>query len=56
MTKFCDPEEYDFVPVKRMIDQAGIPLLALETDQQMLDYGQARSAVEAFRERLQYAH
>jgi bcr-type benzoyl-CoA reductase subunit C len=55
MTKFCDPEEYDYVPVKRMIDRAGIPLLTLETDQQMTDYGQARSAVEAFRERFQNA-
>jgi len=48
MTKFCDPEEYDYVPVKRMIDAAGIPLLAVEIDQQMLNYEQARSAVEAF--------
>ena len=53
MTKFCDPEEFDYVPVKRMIDSAGIPLLTVESDQQMLDYGQARSAAEAFRERLE---
>ncbi|MGN1003163.1 MAG: 2-hydroxyacyl-CoA dehydratase subunit D [Oscillospiraceae bacterium] len=52
MTKFCDPEEYDYVPVKRMIDGAGIPLLAIETDQQMGNYEQARSAVEAFVEML----
>ena len=48
MTKFCDPEEYDFVPVKRMTDAAGIPLLAVEIDQQMDSFEQARSAVEAF--------
>ncbi len=48
MTKFCDPEEYDYVPVKRMLDAAGIPLLAIETDQQMVNFEQARSAVEAF--------
>jgi len=52
MTKFCDPEEYDYVPVKRMLEKAGIPVLAVETDQQMVNYEQARSAVEAFAEML----
>lgn len=52
MTKFCDPEEYDFVPVKRMLDKAGIPLLSIEVDQQMGNYEQARSAVQAFVEIL----
>ena len=52
MTKFCDPEEYDYVPVKRMAEAAGIPMLAVETDQQMVNYEQARSAVEAFAEML----
>ncbi len=52
MTKFCDPEEYDYVPVKRMTDAAGIPLLTVETDRQMVNYEQARSAVEAFTELL----
>ena len=50
MTKFCDPEEYDFVPVKRMTDAAGIPILALEVDRQMVNYEQIRSAVQAFAE------
>lgn len=52
MTKFCDIEEYDFVPVKRMIDAAGIPLLAVELDQQMVNFEQARSAVQTFAEML----
>ena len=52
MTKFCDPEEFDYVPVRQMLLDAGIPLLTVETDRQMTDYGQARSAVEAFCERL----
>ena len=52
MTKFCDPEEFDYVPVRQMLADAGIPLLTIETDRQMTDYGQARSAVEAFVERL----
>ena len=52
MTKFCDPEEYDYVPVKKMLDKAGIPLLAVEVDQQMVNFGQVRNAVEAFCEML----
>ena len=50
MTKFCDPEEFDYVPVKRMLDAAGIPLLSVEVDQQMMSPEQARSAVQAFAE------
>lgn len=49
-TKFCDPEEYDFVPVKQMLKQAGIPLLQVEIDQQMTNYEQIRSALQAFAE------
>ena len=52
MTKFCDPEEFDYVPVKRMLGDAGIPLLAVEYDQQTASYEQARSAIEAFAEML----
>jgi benzoyl-CoA reductase/2-hydroxyglutaryl-CoA dehydratase subunit BcrC/BadD/HgdB len=48
LTKFCDPEEYDYVPVKQMLAQAGIPLLQVEVDQQMTNYEQARSAIETF--------
>ncbi len=48
MTKFCDPEEFDFVPVRRMLDEAGVPLLSVEVDQQMVNFEQARSAVETF--------
>lgn len=52
LTKFCDPEEYDYVPVKRMTDAAGIPMLQIEIDQQMTNYGQAESAIQAFGETL----
>jgi len=52
MTKFCDPEEFDYVPVKRMLDKAGIPLLAVEVDQQMVNFEQARNAVLTFGEML----
>ncbi|MCD8065577.1 MAG: 2-hydroxyacyl-CoA dehydratase family protein [Oscillospiraceae bacterium] len=52
LTKFCDPEEYDFVPLKRTLEKAGIPLLQIEIDRQMDSYGQISSAVEAFCETL----
>ena len=48
MTKFCDPEEFDFVPVRRLLDEAGIPVLSVEVDQQMVNFEQARSAIETF--------
>ena len=52
LAKFCDPEEFDYVPVKRMLEEAGIPLLAVEVDQQTASYEQARSAIETFAEIL----
>jgi benzoyl-CoA reductase/2-hydroxyglutaryl-CoA dehydratase subunit BcrC/BadD/HgdB len=52
LTKFCDPEEYDYVPVKEALAKAGIPLLQIEVDQQMTNYEQARSAIETFAEML----
>ncbi len=52
MTKFCDPEEFDYVPVKRMLDAAGIPLLSVEVDQQMVNFEQARNAILTFSEML----
>ena len=52
LTKFCDPEEYDYVPVKRMTDAAGIPMLQVEIDQQMKNFAQAESALQAFAEML----
>ena len=52
MAKFCDPEEFDYVPVRRMLEEAGIPLLAVEYDQQTASFEQARSAIEAFAEML----
>jgi benzoyl-CoA reductase/2-hydroxyglutaryl-CoA dehydratase subunit BcrC/BadD/HgdB len=53
-TKFCDPEEYDYVPLKRMLDATGIPSLQVETDQQTANYEQARTAIETFCELLRY--
>ena len=51
-TKFCDPEEYDYVPLKRMLDRAGIRHLLVEIDLQTPNNEQARTALEAFCESL----
>ena len=48
LTKFCDPEEFDYVPCKAMLDTSGIPMLLVEIDQQMVNYEQVRTAIETF--------
>ena len=52
MSRFCDPEEYDYVPVKKMLAENGIPLLAIDIDHQMTSFEKAHSALEAFSELL----
>ena len=52
MTKFCDPEEYDIVPLKRILDKNGIRSLQVEVDQQTTDVEQIRTAIETFCEIL----
>ena len=51
-TKFCDPEEYDIVPLKRILDKNGIKNLQVEVDQQTTDIEQIRTAIETFCELL----
>ena len=50
MTKFCDPEEFDYVPIKRACEAAGLRHLNIEVDQQMVNYEQAGTMIQAFRE------
>lgn len=52
MTKFCDPEEFDYPLIKKAVEEVGIPCLSIEVDRQMSDYAQARTAIETFRELL----
>jgi benzoyl-CoA reductase/2-hydroxyglutaryl-CoA dehydratase subunit BcrC/BadD/HgdB len=47
-TKFCDPEEFDYVPLRRMLDKEGIRYIQVETDQQTSNFEQARTAIETF--------
>ncbi|MDN6428758.1 MAG: 2-hydroxyacyl-CoA dehydratase family protein [Propionibacterium sp.] len=50
MTKFCDPEEFDYVPVKAVLDEKGIPSVSIEVDRQMDRLDQAEIALETFRD------
>lgn len=52
MTKFCDPEEFDYVPIKRACEAAEIPHLQIEVDRQMNNYEQAKTALLSFKEML----
>lgn len=52
MMKFCDPEEFDYPVYKEELDQAGIPVLYLETEQQMDSFAQAETRIQSFAEML----
>lgn len=53
LTKFSDPEEFDYVPIKRALDEAGLPLLLIEVDRQMQRFDQAQTALETFKDLLE---
>ncbi len=48
LTKFCDPEEFDYPILKKAFDAAGIPSVMIEVDQQMRNNEQARTAIQTF--------
>ena len=48
MQQFCDPEEMEYPYLKKALDAAGIPHIKLGVDQQMRDFGQASTAIQAF--------
>ncbi len=52
MMQFCDPEEMEFPSLKKGLDEAGIPYIKIGMDQQMTDFGQARTSLQAFAELL----
>lgn len=52
MMKFCDPEEFDYPVYKAQLEKAGIPVLYLETEQQMDSFEQIRTRVQSFSEML----
>ena len=48
MQQFCDPEEMEYPYLKKALDAADIPHIRLGIDQQMRDFGQAKTAIQAF--------
>ena len=52
MMKFCDPEEFDYPVYKKELEDAGIPILYLEIEQQLDSFEQIRTRIQSFREML----
>ncbi len=52
MTKFCDPEEFDYVMIKKACEAADLPLALVEVDRQMVQFEQIRTNLETFRDML----
>ena len=53
MQQFCDPEEMEYPYLKKALSDAGIPHIKLGIDQQMRDFGQASTAIQAFADVLE---
>lgn len=52
MMKFCDPEEFDYPILAAQFEEAGIPLLYLEIDQQTQSLERERTRIQSFTEML----
>ncbi len=52
LTKFCDSEEFDFPIIRKEIENAGIMNIMVEVDQQMVNYEQAKTALQTFAEMI----
>ncbi|MDR1245900.1 MAG: 2-hydroxyacyl-CoA dehydratase family protein [Clostridiales Family XIII bacterium] len=52
MMQFCDPEELDYPNIKKTLDRASVPSVMIGYDQQMRDFGQAGTSLEAFSDML----
>lgn len=55
LTKFCDPEEFDYPLIKNACQAAGLPCTIVEVDRQMVNYEQARTAIETMKDLLEQA-
>jgi benzoyl-CoA reductase/2-hydroxyglutaryl-CoA dehydratase subunit BcrC/BadD/HgdB len=54
MQQFCDPEEMEYPYLKQVLDRAGVLHIKLGIDQQMRDFGQARTAIQAFADMMEF--
>lgn len=52
LTKFCDPEEFDYPLLKKACDEAKLPVILVEVDRQMENYEQAGTIIETWKEVL----
>lgn len=52
LTKFCDSEEFDYPIIRKEINEAGIMNIMVEVDQQMVNYEQAKTALQTFAEMI----
>lgn len=52
MTKFCDPEEYDYPFLKRLASEKGYPFLTIEMDKGGESLGQNQTILDAFGEMI----
>lgn len=48
MMQFCDPEEVEYPDLKKALDEIGMPSIKVGYDQQMVDFGQAETQIQAF--------
>ena len=53
MQQFRDPEEMEYPYLKKALQAADVPHIKLGIDQQMRDFGQARTAIQAFADVLE---
>ena len=50
MTKFCDPEEYDYPLLRDTVEAAGVPFITVEQDKSIKQSGQLRTILQTFSE------
>jgi benzoyl-CoA reductase/2-hydroxyglutaryl-CoA dehydratase subunit BcrC/BadD/HgdB len=50
--QFCQPYQIESGQVEKTLEKEGIPVLRLETDYSQEDFGQIKTRVEAFIERI----
>lgn len=55
LTKFCDPEEFDYPLIRDACQAAGLVCTIIEVDRQMVNYEQARTAIETMKDLLEQA-